>query len=184
MMKPRSAPVASMAESITSTSTSSSTRDEPSPRRRSRSVVSGRKSMTFEAWLTCDSDASSTRKVICALPLRPSRILSRWWSGRSVTCSSLTNVPHRDPRSLSTNRPSSRRTISACSRDTSVPTDRRSLSLFRPIRNTGLSIMTTRGPSGSSTWSRAVLWWWYGVRHGQLGLALSTPISSRNPVKS
>ncbi len=183
MMNPRSAPVASMAESITSTSTSSSTREEPSPRSRSSSVVSGRKSTRPDAWLSRESAPSSARNTISALPLRPSRILSLWRSGRSVTCSSFTNVPQRDPRSFNRNRPSSRRTISACSRDTSVPTERRSLSLFRPMRNTGLSMRTTRGPSGSFDLKarRSDVG---GFRHGHTGFAFSTPISIRNPVKS
>ena len=53
-----------------------------------------------------------------------------------------------DCRSWRTN-PSPCLTISAWSRDTSAPARRRSLSLRRPIENTGLSIGTIRRPSVS-----------------------------------
>ena len=157
MMNPRSAPVASMAESITSSSTSSSTRADPSARSESSSVEICLKSMTPEVWLRRESVESSSRNTSSALPLRPNRIRSRCFNGRSVTCSSFTNVPYREPRSFNTYLPSSPSAISACSRDTSTLAGRKSLSLLRPMRNTGLSMTTTRRPSVSSIWRRGAL---------------------------
>ncbi len=104
MMKPRSAPVTSMAESITSASTSSSTRPDPRARRPSSSAAICRRSPTAEVvcWSTePETAASSRRKTISAPPLRPSRIRSPCASVFSVTCSLLTKVPYREPRSRS-----------------------------------------------------------------------------------
>src|SRR5215813_6530021 len=47
--------------------------------------------------------------------------------------------------------------ISACTRDTSAPARRRSVSLRRPIENTGLSIATMRRPSASVTMRRGFI---------------------------
>ena len=54
MMKPRSAPVTSIAESSTSASTSSSTRPEPSARRPSSSAAIWRSSVAAETALRLD----------------------------------------------------------------------------------------------------------------------------------
>ena len=58
MMKPRSAPVTSIAASSTSASTSSSTRPEPSARRPSSSAASWRRSLTA---LACDRSVCAGR---------------------------------------------------------------------------------------------------------------------------
>ena len=153
-INPRSAPVASIAESTTSSSTSSRTREGPNARRLSSKDEICLKPRTPEECVPWESVVSPRRKTSSVLSLLPSRMRSRCSSGRSVTGSLFTNVPDREPRSLRTYAPSSRRLISACSRETSTSTERTSLSVRRPSWNTGLSMSTTRRPSGLLTSSR------------------------------
>ena len=77
MMKPRSAPVTSIAESSTSASTSSSTRPLPSARRPSSSAAICRRSpIAVVVALSCAGAVSASRKTSSAPPVRPSRMRS------------------------------------------------------------------------------------------------------------
>ena len=103
MMKPRSAPVTSMAESSTSASTSSSTRPDPSARSPSSSAAICRSSLAADtALFSTDGASSSTKKTISvSLDLaEPDVVAVREHAARSMR-SSLTNVPKRDCRSRS-----------------------------------------------------------------------------------
>ena len=85
MMKPRSAPVTSMAESSTSASTSSSTRPDPSARSPSSSAAICRSSLAAATALrSTDGASSSTKKTIAVSPACPSRMSSPCASTRSV----------------------------------------------------------------------------------------------------
>ena len=77
MMKPRSAPVTSIAESSTIASTSSRTRPEPSARSPSSSAAICRSSVAAEiALFSTDGASSSTKKTISVSPDLPSLIWS------------------------------------------------------------------------------------------------------------
>ena len=150
MMKPRSAPVTSIAESSTSASTSSSTRPDPSARSPSSSAAICRSSIAADAALFSADGASSPigEDDLHVGGLAEADAIAA--SVRASIFSSLTKVPKVDCRSCSTHASPSR-TISACSREMSAPGRRRSVSLRRPIENTALSIGTMRRPSASVT---------------------------------
>ena len=97
MMKPRSAPVTSIAESSTIASTSSSTRPEPSARSPSSSAAICRSSLAADtALVSTDGASSSTKNTISVSPAWPSRIWSPCASTFSLCFSPLTKVPNRD----------------------------------------------------------------------------------------
>jgi len=97
MMKPRSAPVTSMAESSTIASTSSRTRPDPIALRPSSKADICRSSLAAETALrSTDGASSSTKKTISVSPACPSRIWSPCASTFSLCFSPLTNVPKRD----------------------------------------------------------------------------------------
>ena len=140
MMKPRSAPVTSIAESSTSASTSSSTRPDPSAaqpfeqRRHLPQLRRGRDGALFHRRrLVVDEEDDLG---VAGIP-EPDLVAVRQHFSL-VICSPLTNVPKRDCLSRMTQR-RSRRVISACTREMSAPGSRRSVSLRRPMVNSGLS---------------------------------------------
>lgn len=94
MMKPRSAPLTAITESITKPSTSSSTRPEPRARNPSRSAATCRRSLTT-AEVVCSVGRvdSVSKKTISAPPLRPRRMRSPCASVCSFTWSPLTEAP-------------------------------------------------------------------------------------------
>ena len=151
MMKPRSAPLTAMAESITSTSTSSSTRAELSARNPSSSTATCRRSPIVSTrrdggWVV----SSAAQRKVSSAPPRPRRTRAPSSSGPSRTGAPSTKVPWRDPQSRMAY-PSPAATISACTRDTSPLVRSRSFPAPRPRRNGSLSTATVRWPVTSVT---------------------------------
>jgi hypothetical protein len=142
MMKPRSAPVTSIAESSTSASTSSSTRPDPSARNPSSRLAMWRSSVATEIALrSCVPSSSRDRKTISTPSESPRRIRSPWERTWLVALVPFTNVPNFESQSRTRHDPLSA-VISACCLETPVPATRTSLSLLRPSVMTALSMGT------------------------------------------
>ena len=99
------------------------------------------RSVGGSAFWSSPGGSPSLRNTISTPPFWPNLIRSPCLSGCSFTCALFTNVPNRDWRSRRTYCSPSRAT-SACSREMSAPTSRRSLPVRRPSVNRSLSIGT------------------------------------------